>query len=367
MFLIESMIVGGAERVLINIVNNLDPEQYDITVISVFRYSVYKNYNYTFIEALKPHIHYRHLVDNGVAWKYRLFNVLFNRCNKRLFHRLLIGLQYDVEIAFYEGLPTTFLSHSSNKSSKKIAWLHYGDAFANLTQRQKRSYLQEYSAYNVIVGVSDSVCQNFKERLTDAYPLTTCYNVLESDQIKKDALNFSVERGNLATFVSVGRLTQVKGYYRLLSVCKQLKDDGYQFRLWLVGEGEERGRLEEYIIDNQLSNVVTLWGNQSNPYPYVKAADWFVSSSYAESFSLVAVESMIIGTPVICTQCICTKELLGDEMDELIAENTEDGIYQAMKKVLDLPGLQRVYSEKVQRRSRAFDKKDLIKAVEGIL
>ena len=366
MFLIESMIVGGAERVLINLVNNLDPNKYDITIISVFRHSVYKGYNCTFVDALRPHVHYRYLVDNGINWKYKLFNILFNRVSKRLFHRLLIGDGYDVEVAFYEGLPTTFLAHSSNRQSKKIAWLHYGDAFANITEQQKQTYLREYSVYNVIVGVSNSVCKNFRERLTEQYPLVTCYNILENEKIKRGALDFDVEREDVATFVSVGRLTRVKGYLRLLTACKRLMNEGYDFRLWLIGEGEERTVLEKYIADNQL-DFVTLYGNQSNPYPYVKAADWFISSSYAESFSLVAVEAMIIGTPVICTQCICTKELFGNDMDELIAENSEEGIYTTMKKVLCQPEWRDIYSEKVLRRCRAFDKTKLMKVVENII
>ena len=79
LFLIESMIVGGAERVLIDLANNLDPKKYDITVISIFKETVYKDYNSSFSEMLKPHIHKNYLIDNTSKWKYKLFNYSFSK------------------------------------------------------------------------------------------------------------------------------------------------------------------------------------------------------------------------------------------------------------------------------------------------
>ena len=76
LFLIESMMVGGAERVLISLVNNLSPSQYDVTVVSVFRKSVYEGYDCTFEDSLKSHVHYKYLIDNTNKYKYKLFNFL---------------------------------------------------------------------------------------------------------------------------------------------------------------------------------------------------------------------------------------------------------------------------------------------------
>ena len=64
LFLIESFIVGGAEKVLIDIVNHLNPDKYDITVCSVFKHSVYKGYDKTFEKPFKEHIKYKYLINN---------------------------------------------------------------------------------------------------------------------------------------------------------------------------------------------------------------------------------------------------------------------------------------------------------------
>lgn len=368
MFLIESMVVGGAERVLLNLVNSLSPEKYDITVISVFKQSVYENYQCTFTDSLAPYVKYKYLVDNTNSLKYQLFNAFFYHGNKRLLHQLLIGNGYDVEIAWYEGLPTTFLAHSSNKHSRKLAWLHYGDGFAHLTATQKDVYRKEYRQYDKIVGVSEGVCRNFKERVGEDFLLATRYNILDDQEILRKADAFTVEREEPLTFVSVGRLIPVKGFDRLVNACACLKQEGLNFRLWLIGEGSEHDVLQKQILQNSLEDKVHLLGNQDNPYPYIKAADWFVSSSLAEGFSTVLTEACIIGTPIISTRCLGTAELLGANGEYgLMTENSEEALCQAMRNVLVHTEMGEDFSVKIQSRSTAFRKDILLKAMEQIL
>lgn len=368
MFLIESMVVGGAERVLLNLVNSLSPEKYDITVMSVFKQSVYEKYQCTFTDSLASHVKYKYLVDNTNLLKYQMFNVFFYHGNKRLLHQLLIGNGYDVEIAWYEGLPTTFLAHSSNKHSCKLAWLHYGDGFAHLTAIQKDVYRKEYRQYDEIVGVSDGVCRNFKERLGEDFPLTTRYNILDDQEILRKADAFTVERETPLTFVSVGRLIPVKGFDRLVNVCARLKQEGYDFRLWLIGEGGEHKTLQNQIQQLGLEREMKMFGNQANPYPYMKAADWCVSSSRVEAFGMVLLEAMMVGTPVIATKCLGTAELLGANGEYgLITENSEEALCQAMRNVLVHTEMGEDFSVKILSRSAAFRKDILLKAMEQIL
>ncbi len=368
MFLIESMIVGGAERVLLNLVNSLDAEKYDITVISVFRQSVYDGYQCTFADSLAPHVKYKYLVDNANLLKYKLFNAFFHHGGKRLLHQWLIGRGYDVEIAWYEGLPTTFLAHSSNRHSRKLAWLHYGDGFANLAPQRKKAYAYEYHQYDEIVGVSDGVCRNFRERLGVEFPLKTCYNILDDKEILHKAGLFTVERNDSLTFVSVGRLVPVKGYDRLVKACARLKQDGFDFRLWLIGEGSEHDALQKMVRTNGLEQEVQMLGNQDNPYPYMKAADWFVSASYVEAFGMAILEAMILDTPAVATRCVGTTELLGEHGEYgLMTENSDEALCQAMNQVLAHPELRADYSARIRQRRAIFQKEELVRAVEAIL
>lgn len=368
MFMVESMMVGGAERVLINLVNSLDSCKFDITVISVFKNGVYPGYPCVFKDSWAPHVTYKYLVDNDNPFKYRMFNMAFNRGSKRLLHQLLVGESYDVEIAWYEGLPTTFLAHSSNRHSRKLAWLHYGDGFAHLTPQQRKGFLYEYNQYDEIVGVSDGVCRNFRERLGVEFPLKTCYNILDDKEILHKAGLFTVERNDSLTFVSVGRLVPVKGYDRLVKACARLKQDGFDFRLWLIGEGSEHDALQEMVRTNGLEQEVQMLGNQDNPYPYMKAADWFVSASYVEAFGMAILEAMILDTPAVATRCVGTTELLGEHGEYgLMTENSDEALYQAMNQVLAHPELRADYSARIRQRRAIFQKEELVRAVEAIL
>lgn len=368
LFLIESMVVGGAERVLINLVNSLSPKKYDITVVSIFKNSVYEGYNCTFTDSLASHVKYKFLINNSNHLIYTIFNVLFNHGWKRLFHWWLIGRGFDVEIAWYEGLPTTFLAHSSNKQSRKLAWLHSGDGFSGLTVQQRERLRREYAVFDQIVGVSNGVCRNFQQHLGEGYPLTTCYNILDNKEILNKADAFAVDREPVLTFVSVGRLIPVKGFVRLIHVCGRLKKEGYDFRLWIIGEGSEHDALQRQIQNEKLEREGLLLGNKDNPYPYMKAADWFISSSYAEGFSTVLTEAGIIGTPIISTRCLGTAEFLGKNNEYgMMVENSEVGMYQAMKQVFAHPEWREDYSNRIRQRSTAFHYEALLKAIEQYL
>lgn len=86
-------------------------------------------------------------------------------------------------------------------------------------------------------------------------------------------------------------------------MAKRLVTEGFDFELWILGDGEQRTNLNRYIKDNRLGCYVKLWGFKSNPYKYLKVCDYFISSSRSEGFSLVIAEAMILGLPVLSTYC----------------------------------------------------------------
>ena len=103
MFMIESMIVGGAEKALINIVNNLDKNKYDVTVISMYKNSVYDGYNYNFKELFNENIHVKYLIDNSKQFRYKVFNFLYNKLPKKWFYKLLkLQLMKVFPLHFYQ-------------------------------------------------------------------------------------------------------------------------------------------------------------------------------------------------------------------------------------------------------------------------
>lgn len=162
----------------------------------------------------------------------------------------------------------------------------------------------------------------------------------------------------------MGRLTDQKNFLHLLRALPKLRRDGIPFRLQIIGEGQERKRLEEYIARKNLGDCVQLLGWQENPYPYIKAADIVVCSSRYEGLSTVVTEALILGKPVVTTPCNGMAELLGESRFGLIAEADDSGLHRALRRMLTEPDLRQHYAAMAARRGRDFRREALARKTE---
>ena len=206
--------------------------------------------------------------------------------------------------------------------------------------------------------VSDTVRQNFIERYAfNPQKIIRIYNPLDKDDIlnkSKKPLGDSICIKNKVRFITIGRLVPQKGYDRLLQVVKRLVAEGFDFELWILGEGEQKASLNKYIKENSLEDRVKLLGFKSNPYKYLKACDCFICSSRSEGFSLVIAEAMILGLPVLSTYCSGPNELLDEGKYGILVENSDDGLYDGMERILKIPSLITDYAVLSQNRSISF-------------
>ncbi|GAA4274181.1 glycosyltransferase [Aquimarina gracilis] len=370
LFFVESLSGGGAEKVLTDLVSNLDATKYDVTVCSLVDVGVYNEYLgtiCTYKSILASEETYKGVLQKKwYGFKYKLLRKL----PPKLFHSLFIKGKYDVEIAFLEGFSTKIIGNSSNPNSKKIAWVHI-DLFANHWTKIEYKNLEEeintYKKFDHIASVAESVQNAFSKRFGIKEKLSVKYNpVNRKDIISRSNESLKSEDKKGLRFVTVGRLEPQKGYDRLLEVVHKLKPD-FDFELWIVGEGSRRLELESAIAKYKLEDVVTLQGFQKNPYKYIRLSDAFVCSSRSEGFSTVVTEALILGKPVIATDCSGMKELLGDNEYGIITENNTESLYFGLKKFLEDKLLQSHYTKKSQERSTDFDIKATIKSIEELL
>lgn len=370
LFLIESFIVGGAEKVLIDIVNHLNADEYDVTVCSVFKHSVYKHYNVTFSNAFRPHVKYRYLVNNRFQWLYMMFNFLLLRYPKWLF-RLLIGYDYDKVIAFYEGLPTYWVAKAGLEKQQKIAWLHTSTELSQRSMSANEITKQGtyYATFQTIVAVSEGVKESFvKVFPTLKASVQVAYNPIDMDAVVEKASLFSPdEPHNRPLFVSVGRLNKVKGFDRWLQTLYEMKQRGYAFEAWIVGSGDEYAALQQFVNSHQMGECVKLFGHQSNPYPYMKAADWMVCPLLIEGFSLVILEGFALHKPILMAKCSSTQELLGDSEYGIVAENNLKGITEKLERILNDRTLQPTFAAKSAQRKAFFAMHKSLAVIQGIL
>lgn len=352
LFLLESLSAGGAEKVLRTLVNNMDQQQFQITVQTVESADA--------IKYLIPGIRYKAINRCKTRLGKKLMSYWIRLCAEiKLLYPLYIREDYDIEVAYLECGPTKFLAGSTNKNALKLAWVHCDFLKRNF---QPTMQLQRiYQKYDKIVCVSKTVQNSFHHLFGSSHRTMVMHTVCDEEEILCKSNAFLCNHPHPCNnFVSIGRLSYEKGYDRLLDACYLLKNKNPNFHLQILGEGPERTSLENQIHTLGLEDHISFLGFQENPYPYMKAADCIVCSSRYEGFSTVVTEALILGKPIVTTPCSGMDELLGDSEYGLITGDSMDGIYQGMKAMLENPDLRSRYAEAAAERGKAFSKEAIV-------
>ncbi len=361
---------GGAEKVLQTLLYNLDYKKYDVTLYSMHKEEIKSNF--------PKEIHYKIVFgyegDNKFVNRCMAYikGVIFNKCSSRVFYKLFFHEKYDVEIAFIEGESTKIIAGSTNKKSKKYAWVHIDlcnnpwTSFLYKNTQEERKY---YNCFDKVFCVSNSVREAFISKFKiPENKVFVQYNPINKEEIiKKAKEKCDIQDKVKLRLVSVGRLVEQKGYDRLLNIALKLKNQGLDFELIILGEGEERKNYEKFINENNLMDMVWLMGFKENPYPYMAQSDIFVCSSRSEGFSTVVSEAVVLGLPVISTDCAGIKELFGNEECGIIVENNEEALYEALYIALSNPKSLEKYREGSLRRGKNFSLQETMKEIEMLL
>lgn len=364
LFFIPNLMHGGAEKVLVNLVNNLDRKKYDITVQTLFDVGVNKKY-------LKKDIHYKYFFKKI----FRGNSIILKLFSPEFLYKKIVRDKYDIVVSYLEGPAARIISGCPYKDTKKVSWIHIELNNKDLFSKGFRDFQEAkncYEKYDKIICVSNTVKQIFLD-VSDIKQgnVDVLYNTNETEDIIKrskevvDDIKFS---NDIINICSVGKVIEKKGYYRLAQVHKKLMNEGFNHNIYIIGIGEDEQRIRNYLKENNLEDSYKLIGFRDNPYKYVAKSDLFICSSYREGFSTAVTESLVVGTPVVSTLCSGAQELLGYNNEYgLVVENSEEGIYQGMKKLLEDRVLLDYYKEKSKERGSFFSKEKTIESVENMI
>ena len=362
LFLIHDLGQGGAEKVLVNLVNNLDPEKFDISVTVLFGGGVNEQF-------LKPHIHFRAVFPREIPGNSKLMKLM----SPKQLHALCVKERYDIEVSYLEGPSARVISGCQDPDTRLVSWIHVEQhtmkklAGAFRSEREARNC---YDRFHRTVCVCRYVYNDFCQILNYRKPGCVLYNTVESEKILELASEHAPELADdgKIRLIAVGTLKESKGYGRLLRIVRRLRDENYPLRLYVLGAGPRQQELEDFVADHQLKDTVTFLGYQTNPYKYVSKADLFVCASFAEGFSTAATEALIVGTPVCTVEVSGMKEMLGENDDwGIVTENSEEALYQGIKGLLDDPHKLVRYREKAAQRGMSFSTEETVRAVEQML
>lgn len=367
LFFIESFSGGGAERVLLTILRNLDMKKFDVMVLVMSDSGVYsKDFHRLDIKVVP-------VLKSGSGFLNKVkYKLLYNILPAKLACKwVLRGINAETYVAFVEGYCTRLFS-SLPKRKKKIAWVHCDLKYLPWTIEKKifKNVQEEKDAYqkfDEVIGVSETVTSIMTERYS-FHVAKTIYNPIDEKRIldlsKKDS-GVEIDK-NKFNIVSVGRLTVPKGYDKLLRLMPDILAVNPNIKLYIIGEGEEREALETEIKELGIQENMELLGFMENPYSVMKNMDLFVCSSVAEGFSLVIAEAMILGLPVVSMDCAGPNELLGHGKYGVLCSSYDE----LAKKITDISNDNNILDalkEKAAVRAKDFNTEAIVKSIEQIL
>lgn len=362
LFFIPTLGGGGAERVLINLVNNLDRKKYKITVQTLFDGGVNRKY-------LNDDVEYRYCFKRLFRGNAKLFTFFAPKA----LYKLLVAKKYDIVVSYLEGPTARIVSGCPYSESKLVNWVHGEQSNmrnASYSYRSVKEAIKCMNRFDVSICVAETVKRDFTKLFNIEHPCHVLYNTNEYDLIlakAKEQMSDWMD-SHIINVVSVGRLVSAKGYDRLVRVHKRLLDEGLLHHMYVLGEGEMRMYIEKEIADLNVYTTFHLLGFNENPYKYVSRADVFVCSSRREGFSTAVTEALLLGVPVVSTCCSGAQELLGNNNEYgIVVDNSEDGIFDGLCKMLSDSSLREQYRNQSRVRARYFSKENTVQAVEQVL
>lgn len=343
-FFTENIKGGGVEKILHTIMVNWDYQRYNVTLYSIrdekelVLSEFPNNINYRFIfDSVVPSDNKIQKLSKKIKNRFKLF--VYYKCSPRLFYRCFVRKEYDVGVAFIEGYATRILS-GAPEGTKRIAWLHMELIRNHWTDVAFKNRAEEndcYKQFDHVVCVSKEV----KRQIDDLYGIqdrtSVLYNPIDKDEIINQSLQkceSDCRHPGKCLLVTLGRLEAEKGYERLLNVVYKLHQERNDFVLWIIGDGSKRSALEEQIHSQKLDDVVSLLGYKSNPYPYLKCCDIYICSSFAEGYNTAITEALVLGKPIVSTECSGTREQLGNSEYGIVTNNNEEDLYRGIKAML---------------------------------
>lgn len=363
LFLINTLGGGGAERVLVNLVNNMDKRKYDITVETMFSGGVNQS-------LLNPEIHCickNAFTIKGISHIYKFLPA------KYLYNKFLGKSNYDIIVGYMHNLPVKVISGCNVRHTKLIGWCHCGTVKKNTYCTcwfTKSGAKKSYERCDALAGVSNTVTEGVKRFFNLSIPCQTIYNTNDVNMVRRlseERVEGVQKKDNEVSICAVGRLSFEKGNDRLIDAVIKLLDEGRKIKLYILGDGCEKDSLMKQIVNNKRDNSIKLLGFQKNPYPYIKNTDVFICPSRIEGLSTVVLEAVLLNKPVISTDVSGAKEILGKNNEYgLVVDNSTQGIYSGIKQFLDNSEVLDYYRIKAGERAKSFETAKTVKQAESL-
>lgn len=364
----RSMEMGGVEKVILDLLENLPRDIFDITLLL----SIYQGELRTAIpEDIKvitiqqgredmsqnPVIRYFQLIRRGIVlWYFRRF--------PKALQKKYIPDDFDLEVA--PGYSDFDAVLDSPLGSRKIGWFHT-DVSYDPNQKRVLSRINKLKLFDWTIFGSRQTRDVIKDLYKVEYPKSSViYNAIKIEEVQKKSSEFPVKYDVRPVFSSMGRLHSRKGYHTLMKIHKRLLDEGYAHSIAVIGGGGEMENLKKQAKELGVERTFLLLDTQLNPYPYIINSDYFVLPSESESYPLTIGEVMGLHIPIVSTNVGGIPEMIEDKVDGILVQPTEEQIYEGMKMLLTNPDIPAKIKKNLETSIEKFDNEKIYEEVTSV-
>ncbi|WP_165020385.1 glycosyltransferase [Dysgonomonas sp. ZJ279] len=375
----DSLAQGGTEVLLVDLVNHLAKEGCVVTLLLPEQSD-----KDVLLEQVSSRINIKYLYDKGTSHLEKKIgeNIMIFFPSVFLKLKGLKDSDYDEVICFKDSF---FAKMFTKMGIPKLLWIHnilYKRTYEIrsfrekvsvwLNKKQLKTTQRSYNRFDKVICVSDACKNAYINVLHDGvHPqqdIEVLYNAIDlSKVVEKSKQKIEDLPQGVTNFVLVTRSSPEKRTDRLVNAANRLNQDGYNFHVYILGEGLDNEDMIANLASLGLKDKITLMGRVDNPYPYILQSNWLLCVSERESFSLVLLEAMALGTPVITTNCGGPADIVDGGKYGILVDNSTEGVYEGMKRVLDDSTLSVQYSAYLDKVLIRFSYKGWLEKIDTIL
>lgn len=360
LFMCINMNIGGTEKALLTMLNEMDRRKYDITLFMLEEHGGFLNQipdgiKVMYLKEYKtlkkfinnpPQLVAKELIKNRkvISGLSILFIYIISKLIKdiSIYYKYIlrnvdiVNDEYDIAIA-YAG-PMDFISYfvtNKIKSKKRIQWIHFDITKIGFNINFAKRIYDKFDKVFVVSNEGKDKLINLIPSLKDKTEVF--FNIISCKMIEKMAYEgegFSDDFDG-TRILTVGRLSKEKGQDLIIPVLKKLKENGYKVRWYCIGDGPARKEYEKLVDELNIKDDFIFLGSKLNPYTYMKECDIYVQPSKHEGYCITLGEARCFNNPIVTTNFTGANEQIDDEKIGLICDISEWEIYKSIKRLLD--------------------------------
>ena len=380
--------MGGLQKILVEYLKLIDKNKYRIVLLiandygkkNLFLEEIPKNVEIQFVRPYNLVSKIAELSKNRKILN-RLLLKRYRYRSKRVFKSIFLEKlsklgKIDLIIDFDGGLKSVL---NNLKAEKKIIWIHSSIRKHKQDNKSKISrYGEELKKYDKIIAI----CKEMNEEIKELYPFLSseieyiynpldCNNIIEqgNENIEK-MTSYEKELIERDYFLAVSRLDTVpKDFETLIEGYSILKNKGIKEKLYIIGEGNGRVKIEKMIEEKNLGEDVILLGEKKNPYVWMKHSKLFIHSSKYEGFGVVLLEALMLDKFVISSNCPTgpTEILTNPKAGELFDVGDANQLAEKVLKVLYDKDYQKELLKNIQLKKKEFELSEIAEKFHKII